>query len=136
MQMTLLKKTAVLGALTGALAVVMSVAGTPASAAAIGVGVGAAALPAVAGSHIEQVQRYRGRGGPRHYHRGHRGPSAGAIGVGIGIGVIGGIIAAEAARSQAQAEEAAVRDCMRRFRSYDPRTRTYIGYDGYQHPCP
>ena len=26
--------------------------------------------------------------------------------------------------------------CLRRFRSYDPYTRTYLGYDGYRHPCP
>lgn len=26
--------------------------------------------------------------------------------------------------------------CMRRFRSYDPRSGTYLGYDGMRHPCP
>jgi hypothetical protein len=26
--------------------------------------------------------------------------------------------------------------CMRRFRSYDPRSGTYVGYDGQRHPCP
>lgn len=26
--------------------------------------------------------------------------------------------------------------CFSRFRSYDPRTRTYLGYDGFRHPCP
>lgn len=26
--------------------------------------------------------------------------------------------------------------CMRRFRSYDPASGTYLGYDGYRHPCP
>jgi hypothetical protein len=26
--------------------------------------------------------------------------------------------------------------CAARFRSYDPVTRTYTGYDGVQHPCP
>ena len=26
--------------------------------------------------------------------------------------------------------------CMQRFRSYDPVTRSYLGYDGYRHPCP
>jgi hypothetical protein len=26
--------------------------------------------------------------------------------------------------------------CMRRFRSYDPESRTYVGYDGLRHPCP
>jgi hypothetical protein len=26
--------------------------------------------------------------------------------------------------------------CSQRFRSYDPRSGTYLGYDGYRHPCP
>jgi hypothetical protein len=26
--------------------------------------------------------------------------------------------------------------CLRRFRSYDPRLGTYVGFDGYRHPCP
>jgi hypothetical protein len=30
----------------------------------------------------------------------------------------------------------AVAYCTQRFRSYDPRSRTYLGTDGYRHPCP
>jgi hypothetical protein len=30
----------------------------------------------------------------------------------------------------------AVDYCMSRFRSYDPVSRTYLGYDGRRHPCP
>ena len=30
----------------------------------------------------------------------------------------------------------AIAYCMRRFRSYDPGSGTYLGYDGYRHPCP
>lgn len=26
--------------------------------------------------------------------------------------------------------------CMQRFRSYDPSSMTYLGHDGYRHPCP
>ena len=26
--------------------------------------------------------------------------------------------------------------CMRRFKSYDPRSGTYLGFDGNRHPCP
>jgi hypothetical protein len=26
--------------------------------------------------------------------------------------------------------------CMQRFKSYDPASGTYLGYDGYRHPCP
>ncbi len=30
----------------------------------------------------------------------------------------------------------AVGYCMRRFKSYDPNSGTYLGYDGSRHPCP
>jgi hypothetical protein len=30
----------------------------------------------------------------------------------------------------------AVSYCMQRFRTYDPNSGTYVGYDGYRHPCP
>ena len=30
----------------------------------------------------------------------------------------------------------AVGYCMQTYRSYDPRSGTYLGYDGYRHPCP
>src|SRR5262249_46551723 len=26
--------------------------------------------------------------------------------------------------------------CMQRYRSYDPQSGTYLGYDGQRHPCP
>ncbi|MGQ3675338.1 BA14K family protein [Xanthobacter sp. TB0139] len=34
------------------------------------------------------------------------------------------------------ADADAVAYCARKFRSYNPRTGTYTGYDGLQHPCP
>jgi BA14K-like protein len=30
----------------------------------------------------------------------------------------------------------AIAYCMQRFRSYDPGSGTYLGNDGYRHPCP
>ena len=30
----------------------------------------------------------------------------------------------------------AVGYCMSRFKSYDPYSGTYLGYDGFRHPCP
>ncbi len=30
----------------------------------------------------------------------------------------------------------AIAYCQRRFRSYDPVSQTYLGYDGLRHPCP
>jgi hypothetical protein len=34
------------------------------------------------------------------------------------------------------AYSSAVGYCMRRYRSYDPRSGTFLGYDGLRHPCP
>jgi hypothetical protein len=34
------------------------------------------------------------------------------------------------------ADDDAVESCRQRFRSYDPSTGTYLGYDGLRHPCP
>lgn len=31
---------------------------------------------------------------------------------------------------------AAIAYCARRYRSYDPVSQTFLGYDGYRHPCP
>jgi hypothetical protein len=74
-------------------------------------------------SAVAQRGRGRGRG------RGWIGP---AIGLGVGAAIVGGAIAAEEARRR----EGAVEYCMRRFRSYNPETGTYIGRDGFEHPCP
>jgi len=32
--------------------------------------------------------------------------------------------------------DATVAYCMQTYRSYDPRSGTYVGYDGLRHPCP
>ena len=33
-------------------------------------------------------------------------------------------------------DDSAIRYCETRYKSYDPVTRTYVGYDGRRHPCP
>ena len=65
----------------------------------------------------------------RHHHRHH--DNGGALAAGAIIGLAAGAIAANAA-----AGNNAVAYCSQRFRSYDPRSGTYLGYDGYRHPCP
>lgn len=91
---------------------------------------------------VETVQ-YRGwhRGPGWHHHGGwhHRhgwrhgyyGNGAASLG-GLAAGaIIGGAIA----NSQARASDADAY-CSQRYKSYDPRSGTYLGYDGGQHPCP
>ena len=83
---------------------------------------------------VEQVQYRRWHRGPRHgwHHRRHYGSGAAALG-GLAAGaIIGGAIA----NSQARANNDAVAYCSQRYRSYDPASGTYLGYDGDRHPCP
>lgn len=92
---------------------------------------------------VEQVQ-HRGSGGrgpgpgPRGGgyrgggdHRGGGGGDGGAVAAGILGGLLLGAIIANSAQQQRGADY-----CARRFRSYDPYSGTYLGYDGYRHPCP
>ena len=44
----------------------------------------------------------------------------------------GGAVAVEAAPGG----DDSVAYCVQRFRSYDQRSGTYLGNDGYRHPCP
>jgi hypothetical protein len=78
--------------------------------------------------------RYRHRGHYRHhsYRHYHHHDSGGAVAAGAIIGLAAGAILAGAA-SHANAN---VAYCSQRFRSYDPASGTYLGYDGYRHPCP
>lgn len=102
--------------------------------------VDALALKNAAPTNIETV-RWRG-------HRGRTGPGVGAAV--LGGAIIGGLLAAPrygyGYDSYAYQPRPyvygrsyggnAVGYCMRRFKSYDPRSGTYLGYDGYRHPCP
>jgi hypothetical protein len=84
--------------------------------------------------------------GRRHYgHRGYYG-RRGGVGTGALIGglaagaLLGGVIASQAAPGPAPVYAApqpnAVAYCSQRFRSYDPGSGTYLGYDGMRHACP
>ncbi|KRR29203.1 BA14K family protein [Bradyrhizobium retamae] len=83
---------------------------------------------------VEAVQYRRWHRGPHYRHGWHRrqhGTGAAVLG-GLAAGaIIGGAIA----NSQARANDA-VAYCAQRYRSYDPASGTYLGYDGYRHPCP
>lgn len=86
------------------------------------------------------------------YRRGWR--RGGGIGAGIVAGaIIGGAIASRPygyygydgygpgyayapAYGQGYAGGDEILYCQQRFRSYDPNSGTYLGFDGYRHPCP
>ena len=80
--------------------------------------------------------------------RSRRGDGGVAAGI-IGGMILGGIIASQRPyyynyppygyygyyRSYPYGDPA-IAYCMRRFKSYDPYSMTYLGYDGFRHPCP
>jgi BA14K-like protein len=102
-------------------------------------------------------QRYSGGGGYRGgYHRdGDRDRDRGFIIIpgAVAGAVIGGAIASQgyyapgysddqyyddsaAVAVAPQGGDDAVAYCMQTYRSYDPQSGTYLGFDGQQHPCP
>lgn len=106
-----------------------------------GSAVAAPLAPAPAGTIASNANdlidvRWRGRHhgwrhhGWRHgYHRHYGwGPAVGGL-------AAGAIIGSAIANSRAQAIENDAY-CSQRFKSYDPSSGTYLGYDGRRHPCP
>jgi hypothetical protein len=108
------------------------------------------ALHSAVGSSVEVVQYRRG------FRRGYRGRGFGGVGVGLGIAgaIVGGAIIASQPRGyygyggydpgydqgyvavSPYAGDGEVAYCQQRFRSYDLRSGTYLGFDGQRHPCP
>ncbi|MDP1907865.1 MAG: BA14K family protein [Hyphomicrobium sp.] len=80
-------------------------------------------------SQVLQVQYRRG------YRDGYRHRDRGDDGAGVAAGVLGGLMLGAIIANQAQ-QGRSVDYCMRRFRSYDPSSGTYLGNDGYRHRCP
>jgi hypothetical protein len=76
---------------------------------------------------LRQERRYYVRNGRRYY----RDTNGVEIFAGV-VGAIAGAAAAAAVNNNANA----VAYCSQRFRSYDPASGTYLGYDGRRHPCP
>jgi hypothetical protein len=80
---------------------------------------------------------YRGRYYGRRGHYGGRGAAIGAGVAGLAAGaLIGGAIASQAAPVAVGPGPDAVSYCAQRFKSYDPASGTYLGYDGNRHACP
>jgi len=96
-------------------------------------------------------------GGGGGYHGGYRGGGGGGAFIpgAIAGAVIGGAIASQgyyggpgyyppgpgyyddgAAAGPPQGPDDAVGYCMQTYRSYDPQSGTYLGNDGFRHPCP
>jgi hypothetical protein len=95
-------------------------------------GAAATAAAGEAGDMLHQVRdrryghryRYGHRHGWRHRDRG-LGPALGGFAAGA---IIGGALAQQGSDRHAY--------CSSKYRSYDPGSGTYLGYDGERHPCP
>lgn len=72
--------------------------------------------------------RHHWRDGYRHRYSRGWGPAVGGF-------VAGAAIGSAVANSRAQAAENNTY-CSQRYKSYDPSSGTYMGYDGVRHPCP
>ena len=75
---------------------------------------------------------------PYHHHHfyrhgGYWGPGP-AFGAGI-LGFAAGAAIAGAASNARADDDGHVQACLDAYHSYDPRTDTYLGYDGYRHEC-
>jgi hypothetical protein len=91
---------------------------------------------AVPANEATNVQYHRGYGNRGYGYRGgydhHHGNNGAGLAIGLAAGaIIGGAIAA----SQAQANQNAAY-CAQRFRSYDPRSGTYLATNGVRYRCP
>jgi hypothetical protein len=124
------------------------------AAAALLAGCGVACI-SPASAQVARPQMGQGASGPAGLltevqYRGHwGGPGPGAA---IGLGIAAGILAGAAIASQPYYYGPGyyppgyyppppppgdpVGYCMSRFKSYDPGSGTYLGYDGFRHPCP
>lgn len=96
---------------------------------------------AKAQSSVTDVQ-YRRYGGYRRDRGYNNGAAIGAGIAGLAAGaIVGGAIANSQQPTYYEGGPAPVADdevsyCMQQFRSYDPRSGTYMGYDGMRHACP
>lgn len=85
-------------------------------------------------TQIQQVQYRNWHGHRGHRHGGWRGHHYGSGAAALGGLAAGAMIGGAIANSRAQADANAY--CSQRYRSYDPASGTYLGYDGMRHPCP
>lgn len=131
-----------LGALT------MSALLMPTAAAAAPAGTGLSSVTVPDMQQVQQVRwrRYGGGYYPRYY--GYRGYGYGGRDAAVAAGVIGGLAVGAAIAGAAAAPPPPpayapaygppgdwLAYCASKYRSFDPASGTYLGYDGLRHPC-
>ncbi|TCU69291.1 BA14K-like protein [Bradyrhizobium sp. R2.2-H] len=90
----------------------------------------------IAKNHANVVEvQWRHHRHRNHWRDGYRHRYGRGWGPAVGGFVAGAAIGGAIANSRAQAAENNAY-CSQRYKSYDPSTGTYMGYDGVRHPCP
>jgi hypothetical protein len=119
---------------------VMAPGGASAQALRFDAAVASASTPTLGATEVQYRRQHRGQ---RYYgrNRSHGGSSIGAGIAGLAVGaIIGGVIANSQRPTYYETSPGTMDDaisyCVQRFRSYDIRSGTYLGYDGMRHACP
>ena len=86
------------------------------------------------GGYGHPPPRYRGWRGPGYYGGNYYYDPGAALAAGV-IGLAAGAIIAGAANQQRYVGNDYLAYCSQRYRSFNPATGTYPGYDGRQHRC-
>lgn len=128
-------------ALSAALCVAMLGVAVPSVSAAPIAGQAASLLPPNQLSSLLAQVQYRGQYQGRRYngYAGNRSRRGNGRNLALGIGglIIGGIVLSEAARHQHRQEHGSDwQRCADTYRSFEPDTGMYTGYDGARHTCP
>lgn len=87
--------------------------------------------------HYYGGRRYASRHYPyrHHYYRHHHYPYYGAVALGFGLGGYYGYNDDYDGAYDGGYGGSHVEWCLNRYRSYDPSSDTFLGYDGYRHQC-
>jgi len=105
-------------------------------ASALPLGAPSSSIGGITGSN-KTVEHVQYRDGRRYRGNGYRRGNGGNIALGIGAAIIGGIVLSEAARAEHRSSHGSSWNrCAQTYRSFDPDTGTYTGYDGIRHTCP
>lgn len=136
MRQTKLKKAASLALSLCVAAAAMSVSTAPSSAAPI------RNISAMSSLQNGMVHDVRWRRYHRHHHHHHGGAVAAGVLGGLAFGAMLGAAAAAPPppppvyyRPYYAADDDWLAYCASKYRSFDPRSGTYLGYDGLRHPC-
>lgn len=117
---------------------------TPSAASAMPAGAGLSSLT-VPDASVQQVQWRRYGYGPGYYGGYYGGGYRGSNGAAVAAGVIGGLALGAVIAGAASAPPPVAYApppsgdwyayCASKYRSFDPASGTYLGYDGLRHPC-